>query len=102
MLLLDVAILIMVLNAAQFSRPLLALFPQYITWHYDYLRDTMPHRVPRLIFSGGNDIERKLKANVDSEKFLKLFVEQIDAAIDNCTRENLILILKRAEKDLEK
>uniref|UniRef100_A0A6M2DDE3 Integrator complex subunit 4 n=1 Tax=Xenopsylla cheopis TaxID=163159 RepID=A0A6M2DDE3_XENCH len=97
-----VAILIMVLNAAQFSRPLLALFPQYITWHYDYLRDTMPHRVPRLIFSGGNDIERKLKANVDSEKFLKLFVEQIDAAIDNCTRENLILILKRAEKDLEK
>ena len=47
----DVAVLILVFNAAQSAPTMCQLFPDHISRHYRYLRDTLPDLVPPLTVS---------------------------------------------------
>ena len=44
----DIGVLLLVFNATVACPTMISLFPDYAVRHYNYLRDTIPHLVPKL------------------------------------------------------
>jgi len=48
----DIAILILVFNAAESCSAMAQLFPEHVIRHYQYLKDSIPELVPQVLKVG--------------------------------------------------
>lgn len=101
------SVLVLVFNAALHCPSMHALFTEHASKHYHYLRDTMPHLVPRLrpALTSGTGIKTK---DTDDEEARdqrgREFLEKMVAGIENAkpgSRVN-IQLLEAAAIDLDR
>lgn len=85
-LIIDASVLVLIFNAALHCPSMHALFTEHASKHYHYLRDTMPHLVPRLrpALTSGSGIKME---NIDNEENRdqrgREFLEKMVAGIEN-------------------
>ncbi|XP_076626373.1 integrator complex subunit 4 [Colletes latitarsis] len=77
------SVLVLVFNAALHCPSMHALFTEHASKHYHYLRDTMPHLVPRLrpTITSSPDFGREEK--IDEAERGKEFLEKVVTGVEN-------------------
>ncbi|KAH8291674.1 hypothetical protein KR018_005285 [Drosophila ironensis] len=76
-------VLILVFNAARYLVPIISLLPPATDRHYAYLRDAMPHLVPRLPIVGASTtsatskIEMAVRQAGSSTEYLKMILSHV-------------------------
>ncbi|XP_043515700.1 integrator complex subunit 4 [Frieseomelitta varia] len=78
------SVLVLVFNAALHCPSMHALFTEHASKHYHYLRDTMPHLVPRLrpTVTSGSDFGKEDKIDEEAERG-KEFLEKVVTGVEN-------------------
>lgn len=83
------SVLILIFNAATHCPSMHSLFTHHAVKHYHYLRDTMPHLVPRLkpalLLSSTGRIDEKLKDEETEDDNAREFLNKIITAVEHAT-----------------
>lgn len=85
-----------------------ALFTNYAVKHYHYLRDTMPHLVPRLkpalILSSTGRLDEKYKDDELEDENARKFLEKMVMAVENARPGGRVYnqLLEAASEDLDR
>ncbi|XP_014468893.1 PREDICTED: integrator complex subunit 4 [Dinoponera quadriceps] len=80
------SVLVMIFNAALHCPSMHALFTEHASKHYHYLRDTMPHLVPRLrpaLTNSGGDKTEDMDVEENRDQRGREFLEKMVAGIEN-------------------
>ncbi|XP_076380143.1 integrator complex subunit 4 [Megalopta genalis] len=99
------SVLVMIFNAAFHCPSMHALFTEHTSKHYHYLRDTMPHLVPRLrpAITSGPGFERDDKTDEETERG-KEFLEKVVTGVENARPSGRVhtQLLEAAAIDLDR
>ena len=97
--------LVLVFNAALHCPSMHALFTEHASKHYHYLRDTMPHLVPRLrpTVTSGSDFGKEDKIDEEAERG-KEFLEKVVTGVENARPGGRVhtQLLEAAAVDLDR
>ncbi|KAG8034468.1 hypothetical protein G9C98_007544 [Cotesia typhae] len=101
------SVLVLIFNAALHCPSMHALFSEHAAKHYHYLRDTMPHLVPRLrpalARAPGIDVDDEKDEN-SSDKRGQEFLERMVAGVENARPGGKVYVqlLEAAAVDLDR
>lgn len=99
---------VLIFNAAAHCPSMHALFTNYAVKHYYYLRDTMPHLVPRLkpalLLSSTGRLDEKYKDDELEDENAKKFLEKMVTAVENSRPGGRVYnqLLEVAAEDLDR
>ncbi|XP_014214369.1 integrator complex subunit 4 isoform X2 [Copidosoma floridanum] len=100
--------LILIFNAAAYCPSMHSLFTHHAVKHYHYLRDTMPHLVPRLkpalLISSTGRIDEKLKDEEMEDGNAREFLNKIITAVEHARPGGRVYtqLLEAAATDLDR
>lgn len=81
----DVSVLVLIFNAAAHCPSMHSLFTHHAVKHYHYLRDTMPHLVPRLkpaLMISTSRPDEKMRDEETEDENARKFLEKMVSAVE--------------------